>query len=56
MNKIPGWAWVGGAAILIALIWLSHGGSWSEEPPIQPGVTGTGDRTAQRPKARPWRG
>lgn len=24
--------------------------------PIPPSYTGTGDRTAQRPKARPWRG
>ncbi len=57
VGKIPAWAWIGGLAVLAAF-WLarSRSGPWAGEPPVQPGVTGTGDRTAQQPKARPWRG
>ena len=39
------------------LWWLFRGrAAYVSDGPVVPGYTGTGDRTAQRPKARPWRG
>ena len=55
------WLLVAGLAAAI-LWWLWHsrsaggygGGLYGGT--MTPGYTGTGDKTAQRPKARPWRG
>jgi hypothetical protein len=44
-------------AILAALaaVWLTRNrGLRGGQPAVPPQVTGTADRTAQRPKARPW--
>ena len=55
--------WLLIAALAAGILWwLWHhqaagsygGGLYGGSMP--PGYTGTGDRTAQRPKARPWRG
>ena len=43
-------------AVLAAGILWWLGRAALADGPIVPGYTGTGDRTAQRPKARPWRG
>jgi hypothetical protein len=52
------WWIVAGLAVLI--LWLCtgrRGPAYTANAPIQPaGDTGSGDRTAQRPKARSWRG
>lgn len=45
-------------AVLAAGIawWMWRARPVLADGPIPPAQTGTGDRTAQRPKARPWRG
>jgi hypothetical protein len=55
MGSIPGWAWL--ALIVVAVVLclrMRRPGSDPANAPITPGYTGSGDRTVQRPKARPW--
>lgn len=45
-----------GILAALAAAWFLRNRQRGGEPAIPPQVTGTGDRTAQRPKARPWHG
>ena len=60
MAKIPPAAWVAGGAILLAVFLFRH---HTASPvgdgtgrPVAPAYTGTGDKTAQQPKAHPPHG
>lgn len=43
-------------AVAALAVWYWYAHRRATGPGITPAVTGTGDKTVQRPKARPWRG
>lgn len=59
MKDVPPWAWVGAAALLGFVFYrraTARAVVGDTGRPVRPAYTGTGDKTAQNPKAVPWSG
>jgi len=61
LKNVPAWALIGGAAVLAVILLRGRrsapvAGSSGTGQPVAPATPGTPDKTAQNPKAVPYRG